>query len=62
MSDDTWLHHLRRGDYSTWLREAVKDEEFAAEVERVEQTPDPDPRQTRERVRAAIESRYAAPA
>ncbi|HET6468303.1 MAG TPA: HAD-IIB family hydrolase, partial [Geminicoccaceae bacterium] len=29
VDDDTWLHHLRAGDYSRWCRESIKDEELA---------------------------------
>ena len=32
VDDDTWLHHLREGDYSTWLGRAVKDQDLAREV------------------------------
>jgi hypothetical protein len=61
VSDETWLHHLRRGDYSSWLREAVEDDELADEVARVEQER-PSPGESRPRVREAIEARYTAPA
>jgi hydroxymethylpyrimidine pyrophosphatase-like HAD family hydrolase len=32
----TWLFHLQRGDYSRWLRQAVKDSELADQIEGVE--------------------------
>ena len=58
----TWLHHLRQGDYSTWLRKAVKDDGLAEAVTQIEQQQDLPPRESRARIRAAIEARYTAPA
>lgn len=62
VDDDTWLFHLRRGDYSTWLKAAVKDEELAQAVAQVEAQRDPDPRASRCRIREAIEAKYTLPA
>jgi hypothetical protein len=62
VDDDTWLHHLRAHDYSRWIREAIKDEELADELERIEGQPERDPRATRRAVREAIERKYTAPA
>src|SRR5439155_2726886 len=36
VDDDTWMHHLRAGDYTRWFREKIKDGELAAEAEIVE--------------------------
>lgn len=62
VDDETWLYHLRRGDYSRWFREAIKDRELAEAVRRVERMPDRPPAETRALVRRQIETRYAAPA
>ena len=62
VDDETWLHHLRRGDYSQWLRHSIKDDALADAVARIERAPRPSPRETRAEVRAAIEERYTAPA
>jgi hypothetical protein len=62
VDDDTWLHHLEAHDYSRWIREAIKDEELADELERIEGQPEPDPKATRRAVREAIERKYTAPA
>ena len=61
VDDATWLHHLRGGDYSRWLREHIKDPELAAEVERIE-ADSKDPKKSRAAVREAITKRYTIPA
>ena len=62
VDDETWLYHLRRGDYSRWFREAIKDQELADEVAQIEGDRGADPAVTRGRMHAAIESRYTAAA
>jgi hypothetical protein len=61
VDDATWLYHLRRGDYSRWLREAIKDAELADAVARVERE-DPGAAASRAAIKAAIEARYTLPA
>jgi hypothetical protein len=62
VDDETWMHHLRRGDYSRWMRKAIKDEALAASVAAIETGPEQTPAQTRQRIREVIEERYTAPA
>jgi hydroxymethylpyrimidine pyrophosphatase-like HAD family hydrolase len=62
VDDETWLHHLSGGDYSRWLREAIKDDALADAVQEIESGKDPSPQATRAAVREAIEARYTAPA
>jgi HAD superfamily hydrolase (TIGR01484 family) len=62
VDDETWMHHLRRGDYSDWMRRCIKDEALAAAVAAVESGPNQSPQQTRRRIRDLIEDRYTAPA
>jgi hypothetical protein len=62
VDDDTWLFHLHRGDYSTWLRAQVKDDDLAAEVEAVERDEAMSAVDSRAAVRAAVEKRYTLPA
>lgn len=61
VDDDTWLFHLRGGDYSMWMRAQVKDGELADEIEAVERDEALPPAESRAQVRAAVEKRYTAP-
>jgi hypothetical protein len=62
VDDATWLHHLRQGDYSRWMRDAIKDEELAAEVQAIEEQHAGSAAESRRRIRAAIDSHYTLPA
>ncbi|MBV9219876.1 MAG: HAD-IIB family hydrolase [Methylobacteriaceae bacterium] len=62
VDDPTWLHHLHRGDYSTWFRKVIKDDELAQEVASVEADAALDARQSRARVADVVTRRYTAPA
>lgn len=61
VDDATWLHHLRQGDYSRWLRNAVKDARIADEVAQVEQDRLP-AAESRSRIIASLDKHYTAPA
>ena len=58
VDEDTWLHHLRQGEYSRWFREAIKDEQLAEEAAGVERD-GPTAQESRARIREAIQRRYA---
>jgi hydroxymethylpyrimidine pyrophosphatase-like HAD family hydrolase len=62
VDDATWLHHLRAGDYSFWIREAIKDPRLAEEVGRIEGKPDVPVSGSRSAIRTVIEERYTEPA
>jgi HAD superfamily hydrolase (TIGR01484 family) len=61
VDDETWLYHLGRGDYSTWFREAIEDEELANEAENIEKMTDVSPEKSRALIKSIIEARYTAP-
>jgi len=58
VDDETWVHHLERGDYSRWFRETIKDEELADEAAKAESLARMSAASSRARIRAAIEQRY----
>lgn len=62
VDDDTWMHHLRRGEYSGWFAGCIKDQGLADDAAHVEWDDDLSPTESRKRIRAAIEERYTAPA
>jgi len=62
VDDATWEYHLRRGDYSRWFCEAIKDKELAGAAASVERDMDVDPSESRGRIAALIEERYTLPA
>jgi HAD superfamily hydrolase (TIGR01484 family) len=61
IGEETWLYHLRRGDYSRWFRSAVKDNYLADHTARIEQRQDLSTAETRKLIRGLIEARYTLP-
>ena len=62
VDDETWLWHLRKGDYSRWFRVDVKDPELAEQVHQIEADIMLEPADSRRAVRGAISQRYTLPA
>lgn len=62
VDEETWLHHLRQGDYSEWMSKGIKDPHLADAVRRIEQQPSINAERSRELIRSAIEERYTVPA
>ena len=50
------------GDYSGWIRDAIKDDGLADEVAAVEADASLDDDESRRRIRDLVEARYTAPA
>jgi hypothetical protein len=61
VDEETWLYHLRRNEYSKWMRESIEDEDLASEVAQIENDRDSTAEETRRRIIAAIDRRYASP-
>jgi hydroxymethylpyrimidine pyrophosphatase-like HAD family hydrolase len=61
IDEETWLFHLRRGDFSKWFREAVKDSYLAEQAGRVERQYSLRPLETRNLIRDLIDARYTLP-
>ena len=59
VNESTWEYHLRRGEYSVWLREMIKDVELGQEAEEVEKAKDLAAGEARRRLLGAIRHRYS---
>jgi hypothetical protein len=55
---ETWMHHLRQGDYSAWFRLRIKDEQLARDTEEIERQADLSADESRTRVRELIDRYY----
>ena len=62
VDEETWMFHLRRGDYSRWLQVVVKDAELAGSVREIECNATLGVAESRKKLRTAVEKRYTAPA
>lgn len=62
VDDETWLYHLREHAYSRWFRDAIKDDDLAAETEAVERDCSLSAADSRARVKELVDQRYTAPA
>jgi HAD superfamily hydrolase (TIGR01484 family) len=59
IDDETWLFHLRRGDYSRWIQDSVRDKGLAEFVRQVEKQSDHSATESRDRICEAIEVKYS---
>jgi len=62
VDEETWLFHARSGDYSRWFAAMIKDEELAATAREIERNGAQRVAESRKKLRAAVETRYTAPA
>ncbi|MCU1310155.1 MAG: phosphoglycolate phosphatase [Candidatus Angelobacter sp.] len=62
IDDETLLFHLRRGDYSRWFRDMVKDKDLAKEAETLEKQPDLPVKEIRTKLVEMVSRRYTAAA
>ena len=62
VDERTWLHHLRAGHYSAWIRDAIKDVDLADEFAAVERDRELSADDSRARIKEAVDRRYTGPA
>ena len=58
LDDDTWLHHLKQGDYANWFREVIHDDELAAFACRVQKDPNLSAEESRQELAKYITQKY----
>jgi hypothetical protein len=61
IDDETWLFHLRRGDYSAWFRDVIRDAAMASEAAKLEEDRTLSADDSRRRIKHLIERRYTLP-
>jgi len=58
VDDETWMHHLRRGDYSNWFEQVIKDHELAEAANKIEQDRNQTPAESKKKIKEAVDGRY----
>lgn len=61
VDDNTWLFHLRRGDYSAWFKHVIRDQVLAREACKIEQDYSLSATDSRNCIRLLIEQSYTLP-
>ena len=62
VDDETWMFHLRRETLFPRFKTIIKDEELAREAAEIERDEAASPKDSRERIREAVDGRYTASA
>ena len=58
VDDETWLHHLRQGDYARWFRSVIQDEDLAEAADRVSQDGEVSAEESRRQLFDVIRKKY----
>ena len=61
IDDRTWMHHLKRSDYSNWFRDIIKDRELADEAACIESDINLRAKESRKLIGEAVTRRYTLP-
>lgn len=57
VDDETWMYHLKKNEYSTWIRNAVGDEELAERIQQ-EENDNNDPMSSKRKILKHIDEKY----
>jgi hydroxymethylpyrimidine pyrophosphatase-like HAD family hydrolase len=58
VDDETWAYHLKRGDYASWFREKIQDQELTAVTEQLQCADAVSPQDSRQRMLEMIRKLY----
>lgn len=58
VDEETWVYHLKRGDYAGWFREKIQDQELVVLAEQLQRADEVSPRESRQQVLAMIRKLY----
>jgi hypothetical protein len=61
VDDETWLHHLRQGEYSKWFRERIKDPNLADAAADIEHRLADSVSDSRAAIKSLVEEHYTLP-
>ena len=61
VDDETWLHHLRQGEYSKWFRERIKDPNLADAAADIEHRLADSVSDSRAAIKSLFEEHYTLP-
>lgn len=60
MDDDTWMYHLKRNEYSGWIRDCVNDDALAEQIKKIERQ-EQNPVRSRAEITKLIQLHYTGP-
>jgi hypothetical protein len=58
VDDETWLYHLREGDYERWFRQVIHDEDLAKRAEELRRDGDVSAEESRREIFDFIRKKY----
>ena len=58
VDDETWLHHLKQGDYARWFRDIIQDEALAEVAEGLPSNGEVSAKESREKLFSFIRKKY----
>jgi HAD superfamily hydrolase (TIGR01484 family) len=61
VDDETWLHHLKQGDYSSWFTNIIKDPALGEAAQSVEESLVESAEESRAAIKQVIEEHYTLP-